>query len=64
MNVYRPTAEHIYYDGIDTCDAAQYRANRRRLEAERQLIFQNSTSSLNPRMTAAEIIAEPMASTV
>mgnify|MGYP000470614624 CR=1 FL=1 len=61
MNVYRPTAGHIYYDGIDTCDAAQYRANRRRLEAERQLIFQDSTSSLNPRMTAAEIIAEPMA---
>ena len=60
MNVYRPTAGHIYYDGIDTCDAAQFRANRRRLEAERQIIFQDSTSSLNPRMTAAEIIAEPM----
>lgn len=60
MNVYRPTAGHIYYDGIDTCDAAQFRANRRRLEAERQIIFQDSTSSLDPRMTAAEIIAEPM----
>ena len=60
MNVYRPTAGHIYYDGIDTCDTAQFRANRRRLEAERQIIFQDSTSSLNPRMTAAEIIAEPM----
>lgn len=60
MNVYRPTAGYIYYDGIDTCDAAQFRANRRRLEAERQIIFQDSTSSLDPRMTAAEIIAEPM----
>ena len=60
MNVYRPTAGHIYYDGIDTCAAAQFRANRRRLEAERQIIFQDSTSSLDPRMTAAEIIAEPM----
>ena len=60
MNVYRPTAGHIYYDGIDTCDPAQFRANRRRLEAERQIIFQDSTSSLDPRMTAAEIIAEPM----
>ena len=60
MNVYRPTAGHIYYDGIDTCDAAQFRANRRRLEAERQIIFQDSTSSLDPRMTATEIIAEPM----
>lgn len=61
MNVYRPTAGHIYFDGIDTCDATQFRANRRRLEAARQLIFQDSTSSLDPRMTAAEIIAEPMA---
>lgn len=60
MNVYRPTAGHIYYDGIDTCAAAQFRANRRRLEAERQIIFQDSTSSLDPRMTVAEIIAEPM----
>ena len=37
MNVYRPTAGHIYFDGIDTCDATQFRANRRRLEAARQL---------------------------
>lgn len=61
MNVYRPTAGQILYDGIDVCDPRQFRAHRRRLEAERQLIFQDSTSSLDPRMTVADIIAEPMA---
>ena len=61
MNLYRPTAGQILYDGIDTCDRQQYRAHRRRLEAERQLIFQDSASSLDPRMTAADSIAEPMA---
>ena len=30
------------------------------LEAERQIIFQDSTSSLNQRMKVADIIAEPM----
>ena len=59
MNVYRPTAGHIYYDGIDTCDAAQFRANRRRLEAERQIIFQDSSAALNPHMRVEDIIAEP-----
>lgn len=61
MNVYRPTAGRILYDGIDVCDLRQFRAHRRRLEAERQMIFQDSTSSLDPRMTVADIIAEPMA---
>lgn len=61
MNIYRPSSGRILYDGIDTCDPAQYRAHRARLEAERQLIFQDSTSSLNQRMKVADIIAEPMA---
>lgn len=61
MNIYRPSSGRILYDGIDTCDRAQYRAHRARLETERQLIFQDSTSSLNQRMKVADIIAEPMA---
>lgn len=61
MNLVKPTSGRILYDGIDICDRAQFRANRRRLETERQLIFQDSASSLNPRMKVADIIAEPMA---
>ena len=61
MNVYRPTAGHIYYQGIDTCDPAQRRRHRKLLQTSRQIIFQDSASSLDPRMTVADIIAEPMA---
>ena len=60
MNVYRPTAGTILYDGIDICNKAEFRKHHKRLEAERQIVFQDSTSSLNQRMTVAEIIAEPM----
>ena len=61
MNVYKPTAGAILYNGINVCDKKSFRKNRKMLEAQRQLIFQDSASSLNPRMTVAEIIAEPMA---
>ncbi len=61
MNVCRPDAGRIIYNGIDTCDRAQYRRHRKTLQARRQIIFQDSTSSLNPRMKIARIIAEPMA---
>lgn len=60
MNVYRPTAGKILYNGIDICDRAQFRKHRKMLEANRQIIFQDSTSSLNQRMKVADIIAEPM----
>ena len=57
MNVCKPTAGKILYNGIDVRD----RRYRKMLEADRQIIFQDSTSSLNQRMTVADIIAEPMA---
>ena len=60
MNVYRPTAGEIFYQGVNICDPKQYRAHRAMLQTSRQLIFQDSTSSLNQRMTVADIIAEPM----
>ena len=61
MNVYQPTAGSVFCKGINICDRKEYRRNRRLLEARRQIIFQDSTSSLNQRMTVADIIAEPMA---
>jgi len=61
MNIYRPTAGHIFYKGMDTCDKTVFRTNKKFLERSRQLIFQDSASALNPRMKVADIIAEPMA---
>ena len=60
MNIYRPTAGKILYNGINVCDRAAFRKHHKLLEASRQIIFQDSTSSLNQRMTVADIIAEPM----
>lgn len=60
MNVYRPTNGQILYKGIDVCDRAAFRANRRMLQTSRQLIFQDSNSSLDQKMKVCDIIAEPM----
>ena len=60
MNVYKPTSGKILYNGIETTDKAQFRKHRKILESSRQIIFQDSTSSLNQRMKVADIIAEPM----
>ena len=61
MNIYKPTAGKILYNGMNVCDRGQFRKNHKMLESTRQIIFQDSTSSLNQRMTVADIIAEPMA---
>ena len=60
MNIYQPTAGKILYNGINVCDRKQFHKHHKMLESSRQIIFQDSTSSLNQRMKVADIIAEPM----
>ena len=60
MNICRPSAGKVLYRGVDVWNPREFRANRAMLQTSRQLNFQDSASSLDPRMTAAEIIAEPM----
>lgn len=60
MNIYKAAQGTIFYKEIDTCDPRQYRANRHMLRTRRQFIFQDSASSLNPRMRVADIITEPL----
>ena len=60
MNIYKPTAGKILYNGINVCERKEFRKHHKMLEASRQIIFQDSTSSLNQRMKVADIIAEPM----
>ena len=60
MNIYQPTEGKILYNGIDVCDKREFRKYHKMLHSQRQIIFQDSASSLNQRMTVADIIAEPM----
>ena len=54
-----PTAGCVRFEGRDVTafDEAQTRAFRR----QAQLVFQDPYASLNPRMTVAEMLAEPLA---
>lgn len=61
MNIYKPTAGQIFYKGIPVCDPKAFHAHQKLLQADRQIIFQDSASSLNQRMKVAQIIAEPLA---
>lgn len=60
MNIYRPAGGQIVYRGIDTGNRMEVRKNRVFLQQERQMIFQDSASSLNQRMKVADIVMEPM----
>ena len=57
LRLERETAGRIVYDGIDVtkADADEIKRYRRSI----QVIFQDPYSSLNPRMTVGQIIAEP-----
>ena len=59
LRLYRPTDGEIWFDGTEIANARtnQMRAMRRQM----QIIFQDPYSSLNPRMTAGNIIGEPLA---
>ncbi|MHB9144567.1 MAG: ABC transporter ATP-binding protein [Symbiobacteriia bacterium] len=57
--LYTPTSGQILLDGTDIANLGPSAMNpfRRRM----QMIFQDPYASLNPRMTVADIISEPMA---
>ena len=58
LRLERPTSGRIVFEGVDlaTLGEAELRAVRRRV----QVIFQDPYSSLNPRMTIGQILAEPL----
>ena len=56
MNIYKPTAGEIYYNGkqiVTKQDIMEFRKKA-------AMVFQDPYSSLNPRMTVSDIIAEPL----
>ena len=60
MNVYEPKSGKVLFEGIYIFDKKAYRENKKFLQTQRQIIFQDSASSLNQRMKAKDIIAEPL----
>jgi oligopeptide transport system ATP-binding protein len=58
LQLYRPTGGQVHFDGVDlvSLKGEELRLMRRRM----QMIFQDPYASLNPRMTLADIIGEPL----
>ncbi len=58
LQLYRPTAGHVYFEGKDL--AVMKGEDLRKMRRRMQMIFQDPYASLNPRMTVGEIIGEPL----
>ncbi|HET9590733.1 MAG TPA: dipeptide ABC transporter ATP-binding protein [Anaerolineales bacterium] len=58
LQLYRPTAGAVHFEGVDLVHlkGEELRKMRRKM----QMIFQDPYASLNPRMTVADIVAEPL----
>ena len=58
LRLIEPTSGKVIFDGMDICQA-----NRKQMKTvckDMQMIFQDPYSSLNPRRTVRDIIAEPL----
>lgn len=60
MNIYPSSAGEIVFDGVHTENRMDYRKHRQILQTRRQMIFQDSYSSLDPRMKVVDVITEPL----
>lgn len=58
LGMYRPTAGRVLFEGRDITEMTT--AEKRRFTRNGQMIFQDPYSSLNPRMTVADIVGEGM----
>jgi oligopeptide/dipeptide ABC transporter ATP-binding protein len=58
LQLERPTAGHIYFEGEDVATLSA--AGRKEFRRSVQAVFQDPWASLNPRMRVADIVAEPL----
>ena len=56
LNLYKPTAGEIWYDG----KLIRSKADIKEFRKKATMVFQDPYSSLNPRMTVSDIIGEPL----
>jgi oligopeptide transport system ATP-binding protein len=58
LQLYRPTAGEVYFQGKDL--VKMQGEELRRMRRNMQMIFQDPYASLNPRMTVGDIVGEPL----
>jgi len=58
LRLIEPTAGSVRFDGQDVLSAG--RARMRQLRRDMQIVFQDPFGSLDPRMTVADIVTEPL----
>lgn len=58
LRLIEPTGGHIFFDGVDITELSKNKI--RELRSRMQIIFQDPYSSLDPRMSIAKNIAEPL----
>lgn len=58
LQLIRPTSGEVYFEGVDLCTMPS--DDLRSIRQKMQIIFQDPFDSLDPRMTAGEIVAEPL----
>ncbi|MBW7884755.1 MAG: dipeptide ABC transporter ATP-binding protein [Caldilineaceae bacterium] len=58
LQLYRPTAGHVVFEGRDLTQTKG--EDLRRMRRRMQMIFQDPYASLNPRMTVGSIVGEPL----
>jgi len=58
LQLYRPTSGKVFFDGINLVNVKG--EELRKMRRKMQMIFQDPYASLNPRMTVAEIVGEPL----
>ncbi|MCC0636067.1 ATP-binding cassette domain-containing protein [Clostridioides sp. ES-S-0001-02] len=60
IKLHEPTGGDVIYKGNCISDKKSYKFVKKDVNKSMQIIFQDSTSSLNPRMTIGDIISEPL----
>lgn len=58
LQLIRPTSGEVYFEGVNLCTLSSQ--GLRSIRQKMQIIFQDPFDSLDPRMTAGEIVAEPL----
>ncbi len=58
LQLYRPTSGQVIFDGVNLIDVKG--EELRKMRRKMQMIFQDPYASLNPRMTVADIVGEPL----